>query len=186
MEQELLQQSAGTTRTLSFLAFWVQFALSVVSAGVLLFSAAFVPSGARSAVDISKWLTLVGVAAAFLSSFMAHGFLTLSQKLQAGGIVSRSYVLTSLLTNNTICLGGIALTVIGLQASVGTLVAKSLMTAVSGPVSYASSSNALVSLDVFALQASTNTLLCHVIGLLFTNLMLRIVNKEPKLAKAAA
>jgi hypothetical protein len=31
-------------------------------------------------------------------------------------------------------------------------------------------------------QASTNTLLCHVVGLLFTNLMLRIVNKVPKTA----
>jgi hypothetical protein len=34
---------AGTTKGLSFLGFWVQFALSVVSAGVLLFSVAFVP-----------------------------------------------------------------------------------------------------------------------------------------------
>jgi len=34
-------------------------------------------------------------------------------------------------------------------------------------------------------QASTNTLLCHVIGLLFTNLMLRIINKPRKEPKPA-
>ena len=34
---------AVTTKNLSFIAFWLQFALSVVSAGILLFSVAFVP-----------------------------------------------------------------------------------------------------------------------------------------------
>jgi hypothetical protein len=36
------------------------------------------------AVDISKYLTLVGVIAAFVSSLFAHGFLTLSRKLLSG------------------------------------------------------------------------------------------------------
>ena len=40
------------------------------------------------------------------------------------------------------------------HARTGTLVTKSLMTAVSGPLTVASAGNALVSLDVFALQAS--------------------------------
>lgn len=39
--------------------------------------------------------------------------------VHAGGTVAHSYLLNTLLTNNAICLAGIALTVIGLQASVG-------------------------------------------------------------------
>lgn len=39
----MLHARAGTVRNLSFLAFWLQFALSLVSAGILLFSVAFVP-----------------------------------------------------------------------------------------------------------------------------------------------
>jgi len=35
-------------------------------------------------VDASKYLTLVGVVAAFVSTLMAHGFLSLSRKLKAG------------------------------------------------------------------------------------------------------
>lgn len=180
LDLEALRASAGTTRNLSFLAFWIQFALSIVSAGVLLFSSAFVPKppGGFGAGDISQYLTLGGVIASFISSLFAHGFLTLSKKLQNGGTVARNYLVTTLLTNNAICLSGIAVTVIGLQASVGTLVAKSLSTAISSPYPY-SPPGGVVSLDVFALQASTNVLLCHVIGLLFTNLMLRIVNRKP-------
>lgn len=184
-DQEELRASAGTTRTLSFLGFWLQFALSVVSAGILLFSVAFVPKPPGFSVgDISKYLTLAGVIASFVSALFAHGFLTLSRKLINGGNVARGYMQGTLLTNNAICLAGIAITVIGLQASVGTLVAKSLMTAMSGPYQYGAAAGGLVSLDVFALQASTNTLLCHVIGLLYTNLMLRVVNKSTKLKAA--
>ncbi|KAJ9517374.1 hypothetical protein QJQ45_016739 [Haematococcus lacustris] len=214
LELAQLRDSAGTTKTLSFLGFWAQFALSIVSAGILLFSVGFVPRapGMGTAVDLSKYLTLGGVLTAFVSAMFAHGFLTLSRKLLAGGSVTKRYVVATLLTNNAICLAGIGITVVGLQASVGgwgalvglvwlgvgaappcppnpalrplppsgTLVAKSLATAISGPITYSQAGSALVSLDVFALQASTNTLLCHVIGLLFTNLMLRLVNRVDK------
>eukprot|EP00197_Chlamydomonas_leiostraca_P001982 CAMPEP_0202856918 /NCGR_PEP_ID=MMETSP1391-20130828/38_1 /ASSEMBLY_ACC=CAM_ASM_000867 /TAXON_ID=1034604 /ORGANISM="Chlamydomonas leiostraca, Strain SAG 11-49" /LENGTH=276 /DNA_ID=CAMNT_0049535635 /DNA_START=65 /DNA_END=895 /DNA_ORIENTATION=+ len=185
-EQAMLREASGATKSLSFVGFWVQFALSVVSAGILVFSVAFVPKTPGSGIDVSKYLTLVGVLAAFASSLFAHGFLTLSRKLQSGGTVAKAYLVGTLLTNNAICLAGIGITVIGLQASVGTLVAKTLATAVSGPFTVQQGGNALVSLDVFALQASTNTLLCHVIGLLFTNLMLRLVNRAPKPGSAAA
>jgi hypothetical protein len=37
-------------------------------------------------VDVSKYLTLVGVIAAFISSLMAHGFLTMSRKIQTGKV----------------------------------------------------------------------------------------------------
>ncbi|KAF5826007.1 hypothetical protein DUNSADRAFT_5376 [Dunaliella salina] len=186
-DQDLLQKSSVMTKNLSFVAFWLQFALSVVSAGILLFSVAFVPRGpynVNSTVDASKYLTLVGVIAAFISSLMAHGFLTMSRRIQSGKRVAKNYLVNSLLTNNFIALAGIGITVIGLQASVGTLVAKTLMTSATGQLA-AQNANQLVSLDVFALQASTNTLLCHVIGLLFTNLMLRIVNKPRKEPKSA-
>lgn len=39
--------------------------------------------------DISKYLTLVGIVAAFVSSLFAHGFLTLSRKIQNGELRRR-------------------------------------------------------------------------------------------------
>jgi hypothetical protein len=35
--------------------------------------------------DVSRWFTLVGIVASFISTFFAHGFLTLAKK------VSRQY-----------------------------------------------------------------------------------------------
>lgn len=230
------------------------------------------PYNTSSVVDASKYLTLVGVIAAFISSLMAHGFLTMSRKIQTGAlymhswhtaslpvhalctyitltfairqlitntsasdrpllddmqvsctlqftlrhtpcvltgkVVAKNYLVNSLLTNNAISLAGIGITVIGLQASVGeadltlnltqifllrwheqasvscwlhaltiqvlhpmptikcastcfvsymligTLVAKTLMTSVSNQFAVQNAGNQLVSLDVFALQAS--------------------------------
>eukprot|EP00983_Pelagomonas_calceolata_P119952 1160653-Pelagomonas_calceolata.AAC.22 len=100
------------------------------------------PYNVSSAVDASKYLTLVGVIAALISSLMAHGFLTMSRRIQAGAqrvacideapcrplvrllphagkTVAKNYLVNSLLTNNAISLAGIGITVIGLQASVG-------------------------------------------------------------------
>lgn len=54
-----------------------------------------------SVVDASKYLTLVGVIAAFISSLMAHGFLTLSRKVQKGAcaqVVARVYNLSFFFT----------------------------------------------------------------------------------------
>eukprot|EP00798_Chlamydomonas_sp_ICE-L_P020530 gene20530-27320_t len=170
---EKLRKSAGFMKSLSFIAFWLQLALSTVSAGVLLFSLAVSPM-----TDVSKWLTVVGVVFGFISSFFAHGFLKLSRKLAGGESVDPTHMTANLLRNSGLNLWGMGATVVGLQASVGMLVAKSLMGAASGGVVYAQNAqNALVSVDVFALQASTNTLLCHVVGLVFANWMLSTVNK---------
>mmetsp|Transcript_14639 Transcript_14639/g.31888 ORF Transcript_14639/g.31888 Transcript_14639/m.31888 type:complete len:266 (+) Transcript_14639:1170-1967(+) len=173
-----LQGSAGAQKTLSFLAFWAQLALSLVSAGILVFSIAVVPKenvAGGLAVEVSKWLTLGGVVCSFISTFFAHGFLRLARKLESGGLVKGPWLVSNLLRNSTVNLLGIGITTISLQASVGTLVAKTFMGVAQGPVGY-NPQGGVVSLDVFALQASTNTLLCHIVGLIFVNLMLRVVN----------
>lgn len=174
---QALMATAGAQANLSFLAFWTQLALTLVSAGVLLFSVFVTSAGAAGnlALDISKFFTLGGVVLALVSTFFALGFQTVARKLKAAQEVDAGWIASSLMTNSTVNLFGIAITTIGLQASVGTLVGKTLMTAAQG-LQYNSPSS-LVSLDVFALQASTNILLCHLVGLAFGNLMMRLVNK---------
>lgn len=95
-------------------------------------------------------------------------------------MVQRSFIINSLLRNNVLNLLGIGAAVLGLQISVGTLVAKTLAGGASGATGVVGSAAGVVnvSLDVFSLQALTNTLLSHFISLIFTNLMLRLVNKS--------
>ncbi|KAG2446886.1 hypothetical protein HYH02_008042 [Chlamydomonas schloesseri] len=173
-EQIALRSSAGWQKSLSFVAFWLQLALTIVSAGVLVFSLMVSNVAATNVPAWPRYFTAGGIVAAFLSTFFAHGFLRLARNLSAGETVNPGWVGANLLRCNALNVAGIALTVVGLQASVGTLVAKSLMTSVQGAFS-ANAANALVSIDVFSLQAATNTVLSHVVSLIFTNMMLGVV-----------
>ncbi|PNW76638.1 hypothetical protein CHLRE_11g467759v5 [Chlamydomonas reinhardtii] len=173
-EQVALRSSAGWQKSLSFVAFWLQLALTIVSAGVLVFSLMVSNVAATNVPAWPRYFTAAGIVAAFLSTFFAHGFLRLARNLSAGEAVNPGWLGANLLRCNALNVAGIALTVVGLQASVGTLVAKSLMTSVQGAFA-ANAANALVSIDVFSLQAATNTVLSHVVSLIFTNMMLGVV-----------
>lgn len=68
--------------------------------------------------DVSRWFTLVGIVCSFISTFFAHGFLTLAkQAINEGKQVSRSFLVQNLVRNTNINLAGIGITLIGLQAS---------------------------------------------------------------------
>jgi hypothetical protein len=76
------------------------------------------PQKTKQPGDISRWFTLVGIVCGFLSTFFAHGFLTLArQAIQQGKAVKRSYLVSNLLRNTNINLLGIGITLVGLQAS---------------------------------------------------------------------
>lgn len=66
-----------------------------------------------------RYFTAAGIVAAFLSTFFAHGFLRLARNLSAGEAVNPGWLGANLLRCNALNVAGIALTVVGLQASVG-------------------------------------------------------------------
>jgi len=174
----ILAKSSGILKNLSFCAFWAQLALTLVSAGVLLFSEA-VGGVSRSglAFNVSKGFALGAVLLSFVSTFFAFGFLRLSRAVHAGKTADAGGLAANLFRSSTVNLVGIGLTAIGLQASVGTLLGKTLMASAQSPFQYGGvNASSVVSLDVFALQASTNLLLCHLVGLVFSNIMQRVVN----------
>lgn len=120
----------------------------------------------------------MGVAFSFISTFFAHGFLSLARKaINEGRQVSRSFLVQNLVRNTNINLFGIGITLIGLQASVGTLVSKTMLAAANAPYAAPAPGGTLISLDVYSLQASTNTLLAHFLSIVFTNFILGVVNK---------
>lgn len=68
--------------------------------------------------DVTRWFTLVGIVFSFLSTFFAHGFLSLARKaINEGRQVSRAFLYQNLVRNTNINLFGIGITLIGLQAS---------------------------------------------------------------------
>jgi hypothetical protein len=181
-----LINAAVSCRKWGWISFWTQLVLSVVSAVILLFSVAFT---AQNGPAISLYLTLFGVVASFLSTFWAFGYTRLSRRLfrymKATAIddtkrIRKSDVLGTLERGAWINVIGLAATLLGLQATVGLLVAKTLTNATANPflAGGAGSYNPVLALDVFLVQASTNTLLAHFFSLVVALWLLRRIGRN--------
>ena len=118
------------------------------------------------------YLTLFGIAASFLSTFWAYGLTRLARQLRiyaqrgpqgAGGRIKKADVRARLWRSSGVNLAGIAATLLGLQATVGLLVAKTLTNATANPfLSGGSGSyNPVLALDVFLVQASAPPMCVH-------------------------
>lgn len=74
---------------------------------------------------------------------------------------------------------GLGATLVGIQTMVGMLVAKTLSNASVNPfmASAAGTYNPVLALDVFLVQAATNTLLGHFLSMLFSLWLLNVVGE---------
>ncbi|KAL3693837.1 hypothetical protein R1sor_007488 [Riccia sorocarpa] len=171
-----LERTAGYFRRLGSLGFWGQLVCTVVSAIILAFS--IVVSGAATA-PVTLYLTTAGIVAAFLSVFWSFGYMRLSQRLRATiddptKAPPRAQVVKNLKNGIVINLLGMGATLLGMQATVGVLVAKAL-TSSAQPFLQGQGYSPVLALDVFVVQASTNAICSHFLGLVFSLELLRSV-----------
>mmetsp|Transcript_7315 Transcript_7315/g.18806 ORF Transcript_7315/g.18806 Transcript_7315/m.18806 type:complete len:275 (-) Transcript_7315:1134-1958(-) len=151
--------------------FWGQFALITVSSVMTVFSVIFTKPQSLAA-KFSLYLVLVGVAAGYFSTYWTFGYLQLAKKIkrsikQPSQAPKRAGVDRNLsvgISGNVI---GMGTTLLGMQAVVGFLVAKTLANATANPFlsGGAGSWNPVLALDVFLVQAATNCLLSHFMSL---------------------
>jgi hypothetical protein len=154
-----------------WLGFWGQFALTTVSAVMTVFSIVFTrPTSLVS--KFSLYLVLVGVACGIFSTYWTFGYIQLSKKIRRSmkdmaNIPKKSGVQRNLSIGVSGNLLGMGSTLLGMQAVVGFLVAKTLANATANPflAGGAGSYNPVLALDVFLVQASTNCLLSHFMAL---------------------
>jgi hypothetical protein len=194
--RKALFRAADATRRVGWASFWAQLCLSLTSAGILLFSVAFT---AQNGPAVSLYATLFGVVAAFLSTFWTYGYTRLARRLRAlaaaaarGGplpadMVRRGDVVATLRAGCYVNAAGLGATLLGLQATVGLLVAKTLTNATANPflAGGSGSYSPVLALDVFLVQASTNTALCHFLSLVASLWLIRAVDGPPGAVKAA-
>eukprot|EP00882_Tetradesmus_deserticola_P004269 GHRQ01004509.1.p1 GENE.GHRQ01004509.1~~GHRQ01004509.1.p1 ORF type:complete len:294 (+),score=104.70 GHRQ01004509.1:151-1032(+) len=166
-----------------WIGFWVQLTLSVVSGVILLFSVAFT---SQSGPKASLYLTLVGILAGFLSTFWSFGYQRLASRMQEyldGANVAKikkQQVMEQITRGIVINLVGMGTTLLGISTLVGLLVAKTLSNASVNPfmgLGAASGYNPVLALDVFLVQAATNTLLGHFLSLLCSLWLLNVVGE---------
>ena len=156
-------------------SWWGQCILSVVSAVVLAFARASAPAPAPSAVASGFLMACVGAGLGFASVAWTWRLTRLARALPASPSVADGEKLLAktrgaLRAAARLNLVGMALTLVSAQQVVGTLIAKSLVApgAMNNLLTTAgvpAAVQAVTALDVFVIQANTNTLCAHFLGL---------------------
>uniref|UniRef100_A0A0E0LDT4 Protein TIC 21, chloroplastic n=1 Tax=Oryza punctata TaxID=4537 RepID=A0A0E0LDT4_ORYPU len=173
-----LERTAQYFKTLGTLGFWSQLVCTTVSAGILSFSA--VATG-NATSPFTFFATSIGIVAAFISVFWAFGYIRLSERLkrtakEPAKAPPRADVVKNLKNGIVLNVLGMGAAILGMQATVGALVAKALTTsAVPYYQGISPGQSPVLALDVFLVQASANTILSHFLGLSSTLELLRSV-----------
>ena len=158
-------------RKCGWFGFWGQFALITVSAVMTVFSI-FFTRPTSIAAKFSLYLIIGGVAAGVFSTYWTFGYLQLARRIK-GSVKNMANAPKKAGVERNLSIGvtgnivGMGSTLLGMQAVVGFLVAKTLANATANPFlsGGAGSWNPVLALDVFLVQASTNCLLSHFMSL---------------------
>ncbi|CAO2814882.1 unnamed protein product [Amaranthus hypochondriacus] len=174
-----LENTARYFKRLGTFGFWAQLVCTLVAAVILSFSVLIT---GRMTSPATFYATAGGIAAAFISIFWSFGYIRLSEKLRRTAndpskAPPRADVVKSLKNGIILNLLGMGSAVLGLQSTVGLLVAKALTTSTTpfyqgNPIP---GTSPVLALDVFVVQASANTLLSHFFGLVSSLELLRSV-----------
>ncbi|KAK1267879.1 hypothetical protein QJS04_geneDACA006281 [Acorus gramineus] len=173
-----LENTSRYFKRLGTLGFWGQLVCTVVAAVILSFSS--VVTG-KVTSPATFYATAGGIAAAFVSVFWSFGYIRLSERLKRAAnepakAPPRVEVVKSLKNGIVVNLLGMGAAVLGMQATVGLLVAKALTTsAIPYYQGISPGQSPVLALDVFLVQASANTILSHFLGLVFSLELLRSV-----------
>ncbi|CAN6544376.1 unnamed protein product [Malus baccata var. baccata] len=176
-----LESTARYFKRLGSLGFWGQLVSTVVAAVILSFSV--VITGKVSSPP-TFYATAGGIVAGFISVFWSFGYIRLSDKLRRTAsdpakAPPRADVIKSLKNGIILNLLGMGAAVLGMQATVGLLVAKALTTSANPYQGLTPGYSPVLALDVFLVQASANTILSHFLGLVFSLELLRSVTLPP-------
>ncbi|XP_051137789.1 protein TIC 21, chloroplastic [Andrographis paniculata] len=173
-----LENTSRNFKRLGSFGFWGQLVCTVVAAVILSFS--IIITG-KITSPATFYATAGGIAAAFVSVFWSFGHIRLADKLRRTAsdpskAPPRAEVVKSLKNGIVVNLLGMGSAILGMQATVGLLVAKALTTSATPYYQGMPPGNSpVLALDVFLVQASANTILSHFLGLACSLELLRSV-----------
>jgi amino acid transporter len=170
-----IRRISGAFRRFGWVSFWIQLILGVIASLALLFAVASLAGRSQNSnpgASVGLTFSSVGLVAVFAGAFWAFQYVRMGRQLR-GDEKRRPKpkdAIRVLKTGLFISLGGMLLTLIGGEAMVGSLLAKALSQP-QGAAVFGLPNNVsqfVQPLDIFVIQANTNILLAHFIGLVFT------------------
>lgn len=180
-----IQEIAQAFRLTGWISFWTQLVLGVVAAVILGFASISrdtVANNQRSVgTGIGIFFAVIAVIALGASLFWAFRYTRISRQLQSSNHNNRprkADTIQLLRLGLSINLVGLLVGLIGAQAIVGALVAKSLTLPGGVGVFQIDPSRIIRPLDIFVVQANTNTVAAHFAGLLGSLWLLNRIDRQ--------
>ncbi|MBD2664080.1 hypothetical protein B6N60_03698 [Richelia sinica FACHB-800] len=178
-----LRAIAEMFRLTGWISFWIQLVLGVISGIIILLFGIFSQrAGSPSnnpGTGFGVFLAICGLVVLGAGIYLAYRYTRIGNQLQSSNPNNRPRKLETiqiLRLGLWINLGGTLVTLIGAQAIVGTLVARSISPQAISTQLF--DPNRIISgLDMLVVQANTNTVSAHVAGLLASLLLLNRITK---------
>lgn len=174
-----VRQFARFLQSAAWFSWWAQVILNVVSGVILFFTNAFVASGQQRNLFANGFVFAAsGLALGAVSVFWTWGFTGVARRLRKNILEptsSLAMIRRVLRTAIGINVLGLLTSLIGAEQFVGTLMAKVLSQQGLAPLvvnSAASLAQTVQPLDIFVIQANTNTLLSHFASLVVSLVLL--------------
>jgi hypothetical protein len=182
-----LQRVAVTLRTIGRISFWLQAVLGVIS-GLILVFATFSSSVGRQATQgntqgtgFGIFFAICGLVTLGVGAYFAFRYTRISRELQESnpaGRPSKADTLQIIRLGLIVNLVGMLLTIVGAQAIVGSILAKSLSQPQGALGLGTIDLNRFVQpLDLFVVQANTNTIAAHFVGIAASLWLFNRVNR---------
>jgi hypothetical protein len=172
-----IRRISGAFRRFGWISFWIQIVLGVIASLALLFAVASLSARSAGAnnpgAGAGLFFSALGLFGVYVSAFWAFRYTRLGRQLRSKDEARRPKpkdAIRMLKLGLFISLGGMLLTLIGAEATVGALLAKALSQP-QGAAVFGMPNNVsqyVQPLDIFVIQANTNILLAHFVGLVFT------------------
>ncbi|MGJ3246675.1 MAG: DUF3611 family protein [Elainellaceae cyanobacterium] len=183
-----VRRIVGAFRIFGWISFWVQAVLGIVSGLVLIFSSVVLSFQGQTdqaqrnnpGTGAGLFFAVAGLVALFVGAYWAFRYTRLSRKLRAVDTKLRpkpSDVIQALKLGLIINLVGMLLTLLGGEALIGALVAKALSQPQGGAF-LERITQAIQPLDIWVVQANTNTALAHFVGISVSLWLVRCMSRQ--------
>ena len=179
-----IRRVAGAFRVVGTISFWVQIVLAVVSTLVLIFSTTTISLRAGTGnpgTGAGLLFAVFGVLVLFVGAYWAFRYTQIGKQLRGDARTrpKRGDAIQALRLGIAINLVGLLLTLLGAQATVGVLLAKSLSQPQGTAIFDPSQVTRLIQpLDIFVVQANINTISAHFVGVVGSLWLARSMSRQ--------
>jgi len=180
-----LQQIAVAFRLVGWASFWVQLVLGVVSTLVLIFASLGRDIATQGQTNAGTGIGIVfavsGIVTLAIGGYIAFRYTRIGKRLQSTNPSNRprkADTIQILRLGLIINLVGTLLTILGAQAIAGILLLRSLSLPQGFGAAIYNPQQVIRPVDIFVVQANTNTVAAHFAGLIATLFLLNRVTKQ--------